>query len=110
MTLRGRTQRGLLGAGMMRALGLDELVARDAADYEAKAIALARSPERRAALARRLGTAAQDAPFLDPTRFGRNLTAALERLADGTVARHGPGEPKQRVPAIFAVAPGGTTC
>jgi hypothetical protein len=59
-------------------------------------------------LARRLATAAEGAPFLDPTRFGRNLAAALERLADGAIA--GPAEPKQRVPAIFAVAPGETSC
>ncbi|MGB8843850.1 MAG: hypothetical protein WCC64_22595 [Aliidongia sp.] len=110
VTLRGRTQRGLLGAGMMRALGLDELVAEDAADYEAKAVAIARSPEWRAALAGRLEAAARDAPFLDPIRFGRNVGVALEGLADGAISRQGPGKPKQRVPAIFAVAPGETTC
>jgi hypothetical protein len=107
VTLRGRTQRGLLGAGMMRALGLDELVADDVAAYEAKAVAIACSPERRAALAGRLEAAVRQAPFLDPIRFGRQVGVALERLAGGETAH---AEPKQRVPAIFAVAPGATTC
>jgi predicted O-linked N-acetylglucosamine transferase (SPINDLY family) len=81
VTLRGRTQRGLLGAGMMRSLGMNELVADNVADYEEKAIEIARSPERRAALSERLRLATADAPFLDPIRFGRHLGAALERLA-----------------------------
>ena len=83
VTLRGRTQRGLLGAGMMRSLGLGELVADDVAGYEATAIAIARSPERRAELAARLKTATAAAPFLDPAQFGRHLGAVLERLALG---------------------------
>jgi protein O-GlcNAc transferase len=83
VTLRGRTQRGLLGAGMMRALGMDELVAEDVAGYEAKAVEIARSPARRAELAGRLRAAAAAAPFLDPGLFGRHLGAALERLAPG---------------------------
>jgi predicted O-linked N-acetylglucosamine transferase (SPINDLY family) len=83
VTLRGRTQRGLLGAGMMRSLGLSELVADDVAGYEAKAVEIARSPELRAALAERLRVAATAAPFLDPAVFGRHLGAALERLAPG---------------------------
>ena len=81
VTLAGRTQRGLLGAGMMRALGLDELVAADVSAYEQKAVELAQSPARRAALSERLAEAAATAPFLDPARFGRHLGAALERLA-----------------------------
>jgi predicted O-linked N-acetylglucosamine transferase (SPINDLY family) len=81
VTLAGRTQRGLLGAGMMRALELDELVAADTGDYERKAVALATDPARRAALSERLAAAANTAPFLDPARFGRHLGAALERLA-----------------------------
>lgn len=81
VTLCGRTQRGLLGAGMLRALGLDELIASDIADYEAKAVELARLPARRAALSARLAAATADAPFLDPRRFGQHLGRALERIA-----------------------------
>jgi predicted O-linked N-acetylglucosamine transferase (SPINDLY family) len=81
VTLRGGTQRGLLGAGMLRALGLDELVADDVEAYEAKAMWLARSPEYRTAMAERLTQAVKAAPFLDPARFGRHLAAALEDIA-----------------------------
>jgi hypothetical protein len=81
VTLRGRTQRGLLGAGMMIALGMEELVAEDVAGYEAKAVEIARSPARRAELAGRLRAAAAAAPFLDPALFGRHLCHALERMA-----------------------------
>lgn len=81
VTLRGRMQRGLLGTGMMRALGLDEFVANDVAEYEAKAIEIARSPERRAALSERLRQAAEQAPFLNPALFGERLGVALDQLA-----------------------------
>jgi predicted O-linked N-acetylglucosamine transferase (SPINDLY family) len=81
VTLCGRTQRGLLGAGMLRTLGLHELIASDIADYEAKAVELARLPTRRATLSARLAAASVDAPFLDPGRFGRHLGRALERIA-----------------------------
>lgn len=80
VTLRGRTQRGLLGAGMLRALDLGELVADSVSAYEALAVEIATAPDRRAALARRMAQAAADAPFLDPIRFGRRLGAVLERL------------------------------
>jgi hypothetical protein len=85
VTLQGRNQRGLLGAGMMRALGMPDLVAESVADYEAKAIEIARSPERRATLSARITVAAEDAPFLDPVRFGRHLGVALERLAGSSL-------------------------
>jgi predicted O-linked N-acetylglucosamine transferase (SPINDLY family) len=85
VTLRGRAQRGLLGAGMLRALGLDELVTDDVAAYEAKAVAIAKSPAYRAALAERLKRAASTAPFLDPGHFGRDLGLVLENLAQRMV-------------------------
>jgi predicted O-linked N-acetylglucosamine transferase (SPINDLY family) len=81
VTLCGRTQRGLLGAGMLRALGLDELIASNIDDYEAKAVELARRPAKRAELSARLAAAAATAPFLDPDSFGQHLGHALERIA-----------------------------
>ena len=81
VTLRGRNQRGLLGAGMMRALDMDELVAEDIAGYETMAVEIARSPARRAELAERLRHAAATAPFLDTAQFGRHLGDALKMLS-----------------------------
>ncbi len=81
VTLRGRTQRGLLGTGMMRALGMDFMVASNAADYESKALEIAHSPELRASLSRQLSLAAKEAPFLDPDQFGQRLGKALELIA-----------------------------
>ena len=81
VTLQGGTQRGLLGAGMMRALGMDFMIASTAADYEAKAVEIGGTPELRASLAKQLSAAAKKAPFFNPVQFGRQLGELLEILA-----------------------------
>jgi predicted O-linked N-acetylglucosamine transferase (SPINDLY family) len=76
----GSTQRGLQGAAMLAALGLDEMIATDVDEYVANAIELARSTAFRAALKRRLQARLDALPFLDPADFGRRLTAALDQV------------------------------
>jgi predicted O-linked N-acetylglucosamine transferase (SPINDLY family) len=78
--LSGSTQRGLQGAAMLAALGLDEMIATDVDEYVANAIELARSTAFRAALKRRLQARLDALPFLDPADFGRRLTAALDQV------------------------------
>ncbi|MGB8843852.1 MAG: hypothetical protein WCC64_22605 [Aliidongia sp.] len=78
--LGGSTQRGLQGAAMLRALGLDEMVAADIDEYVANAIELARSTAFRAALRQRIAARLDHLPFLDPADFGRRLTGALDQV------------------------------
>jgi predicted O-linked N-acetylglucosamine transferase (SPINDLY family) len=78
--LGGSTQRGLQGAAMLRALGLDEMVAADIDEYVANAIELARSTAFRAALKQRIAARLDHLPFLDPADFGRRLTGALDQV------------------------------
>jgi predicted O-linked N-acetylglucosamine transferase (SPINDLY family) len=78
--LGGSTQRGLQGAAMLRALGLDEMIAADIDEYVANAIELARSTAFRAALRQRIAARLDHLPFLDPADFGRRLTGALDQV------------------------------
>jgi len=54
VTLPGAFMRGRQSAAMLRDLGLDELIAADAGDYVAKAVAIGRDRERRKALSQRI--------------------------------------------------------
>jgi predicted O-linked N-acetylglucosamine transferase (SPINDLY family) len=59
VTREGRFLRGRLASGILRRLGLDELVARDAEGYAAIAVALVRDVARRDALRRRIAAQRQ---------------------------------------------------
>ena len=54
VTLPGELMRGRQSQAMLRMLGLEELIASDAADYVAKAVGLGRDPEARKAIAERM--------------------------------------------------------
>ena len=80
LTLPGDSFASRVGASIVSAAGLPELVARDAADYKAIAVALARDPARRAGLRARL--AKRDAPggLYDTAAFVRRLEALYEKI------------------------------
>jgi predicted O-linked N-acetylglucosamine transferase (SPINDLY family) len=59
--------------------GLAELVARDAEDYVAKAVALARDQQRLAALRAGLRARLRESPVCDATRFARNFATAMRQ-------------------------------
>lgn len=80
IALDGDSQRSLQGPSTLRAIGLDDLVARDRDAYVALAVALAGDPERRKALRTRIRAAMQKAPFFDTKAFGARFGALLERL------------------------------
>jgi predicted O-linked N-acetylglucosamine transferase (SPINDLY family) len=80
---------------LLRAVGLPELVADDLAEYERRAVSLARAPELLADLRARLEQNRGTAPLFDTRRFARGLEAAFETVW----AHHVAG----RVPAAFAV-------
>jgi Glycosyl transferase family 41 len=78
--LLGSTQRGLQGAAMLEALGLNDMIAADVDDYIAIAVELARSAALRAAIKLRISARLADLPFLDHHDFGRRLTRALDQV------------------------------
>ena len=78
--LRGRTQRGIQGAAMLEALGLEDMIAADVEEYVAHAIELARSAPFREALRQRIRDRLATLPFLDYQDFGRRLTEALDQV------------------------------
>jgi predicted O-linked N-acetylglucosamine transferase (SPINDLY family) len=97
LTLAGRALAGRVAASLLTTLGLPELIARDAAGYEALALALARDPARLAALRARLAAALPGSLLADTPRQAR----ALERAYRAMHARALAG----LAPAAFAVPP-----
>jgi glycosyltransferase involved in cell wall biosynthesis len=87
VAMRGRQARARLGAALLESLGLGDWVAESAADYMAKARALAVDGGRRAEASARAVAAIEDgAAVFDGGRFGREVAEALTALDEGTAA------------------------
>ncbi len=82
LTCPGRTLAGRVGASLLTALGLPELIAADLAAYEALALQLAREPGRLAALKARLEEKRLAAPLFDSARFTRHLESAYQTMQE----------------------------
>jgi predicted O-linked N-acetylglucosamine transferase (SPINDLY family) len=80
LTCAGDTFAGRVGASLLTAVGLPELIARDAQAYEREAVALARDPGRLADLRRRLLAALGACPLFDAAASARHLEAAYEEM------------------------------
>ena len=80
LTCEGEAFAGRVAASLLRAAGLDEMVMQTLADYEAKALELARNPAKIKALKDRLGKAT--APLFDVERFTRGLEAAYTTMSE----------------------------
>ena len=81
LTCAGEAFAGRMAASLLRALGLPELVAASAAEYEATAIRLARQRAELKALRERLDTQRRDGPLFDMRRYARHLEAAYREMA-----------------------------
>ena len=97
LTRLGDTFAGRIGASLLHAIGLPELVAETAEAYEAMAVALARDPARLAALRDRLAANRLTQPLFDAARHTRSLESAYQAMVD----RHRAGLP----PDHFDIAP-----
>jgi predicted O-linked N-acetylglucosamine transferase (SPINDLY family) len=97
LTCLGESFAGRVGASLLHAAGLPELVAPDRAAYEARALQYARDPIALAAIRERLIHNRGDCALFDTARFTRHLEAAYGAM----MARLRGGEP----PQAFAVAP-----
>lgn len=80
LTWPGETFASRVAASLLYAVGLPELVASNAKDYEEKAIGLARDPQRLQALRERLAQNRLTAPLFDTDRYVRELERAYERM------------------------------
>lgn len=69
-----------VSGSLLRAVGLDELVADDIAGYRDIAVALARVPARLTAIRQRLQQNLATAPLFDTARFVANLETAYETM------------------------------
>ena len=94
----GTTFPGRVGASLLGAMGLPELVAADIEAYEQLVVQLALAPDRLAALRERVGALRRSSALFDTRRTTRHLEAAYLRMIERLEA----GAP----PAPFAVAPG----
>jgi protein O-GlcNAc transferase len=93
LTRIGEAFAGRVAASLLRAIGLDELIAGTDEDYEARALALATEPARLAALRERLAAQRLSAPLFDTARFARAFEAALSALWQ----RHERGLPRMHL-------------
>jgi predicted O-linked N-acetylglucosamine transferase (SPINDLY family) len=80
LTQIGQGFAGRVAASLLKAVGLPEMITRDAAAYEALAIALGRDPARAAALKAKLAAAIPTAPLFNTPRFTRHLEAAYRMM------------------------------
>jgi predicted O-linked N-acetylglucosamine transferase (SPINDLY family) len=72
---------GRVAASLLHAAGLPEMIAPTPQTYEATAVALARDPERLAAVRVKLAASRATAPLFDTPRFARDIEAVYEKLA-----------------------------
>ncbi|MDB4946423.1 MAG: hypothetical protein JWP97_5957 [Labilithrix sp.] len=98
VTCPGATFASRVGASVLGAMGLADLVAPDRAGYEALAVRLAEGPEERAAVRRRLAENRSTAPLFDTRRFARHIERAFHMMHEARVAGELP--PVIDVPAL----------
>lgn len=82
VTRRGTTFAGRVGASLLSAAGLPELIAETVEDYEALALRLARDTEFHAAIHDRLKTKVRSSPLFLPQQYARDLEAAYGAMWD----------------------------
>lgn len=88
ITLPGRSFAARVAASLLHAIGLPELIAETAADYEALALTLATDPARLADIRQRLAANRLTSPLFDTDRFTRDIEAIYTRLCRPVRAAH----------------------
>jgi protein O-GlcNAc transferase len=90
LTCRGRSFATRVGASMLKAAGLGDLVADGLGPYERLALDLARAPDRLPKIRERLSSAQSRAGLFDSVRYCRNLEKAYEIMIDCRLAGRAP--------------------
>jgi len=80
ITCLGTAFAGRVGASVLKAVGLPDLITTSLADYEALALRLAREPDTLAAIKTRLAGQRLNAPLFDTPRFTRHIEAAYTTM------------------------------
>ncbi len=99
ITCLGETFAGRVGASLLHAAGLGELVTRSPQEYESLAMSLAADPARLAAIRDGLRRDRLSLPLFDTPRFARGIEAAYARMWERAC--------RGMQPEPFAVAPPG---
>jgi predicted O-linked N-acetylglucosamine transferase (SPINDLY family) len=81
LTCAGETMASRAAGSQLHAIGLPELVTESLAEYEARALALARDARYLARIRERLGANRRTTALFDMARFTQNLEAALSSIA-----------------------------
>jgi predicted O-linked N-acetylglucosamine transferase (SPINDLY family) len=81
LTKIGKSFAARVAASLLLAVGMPELVADGADDYERLALAIATDPDRLAALERKLERNRLTAPLFDTELYVRDIEAVYERIA-----------------------------
>src|SRR5690606_23078514 len=98
LTVPGDTFASRVGASLVSACGLPEMVCADAAAYVAKATALVNEPSMLRAAQRHLAENRHRLPLFDTRRYARDFDALLLRMWE----RHESGLPPEHLPACPA--------
>ena len=97
ITCMGKGFAARVAGSMLTCIGMEELIARDLADYETIALGLAKSPERLAAIRGKLAANREITPLFDMARLARHIESAYETMWQ----RHRSGAE----PQSFSVSP-----
>jgi predicted O-linked N-acetylglucosamine transferase (SPINDLY family) len=100
VTCQGETFAARVAASLLRAADCEELVTGSLDAYEALALALARDPDRLAAIRHRLVDGRMRLPLFDSARFARDLESLYLRMTE----RHRVGLPPAPLPASPSAA------
>jgi predicted O-linked N-acetylglucosamine transferase (SPINDLY family) len=90
LTCRGRSFAGRVGASLLEALGLPELIANTLQGYEQRALQLARDATLLASIRAKLALARGTSPVFDTILYCRNLEAAYTSMWTRLCAAHLP--------------------
>ncbi len=90
LTCKGDTFASRVGASLLTAVGLPELIARDPLDYERTAIELAGDPAKLSQLRQSLADAIKTSPLFDTPRFVHNLESAYEEMWENHASGQSP--------------------
>ena len=93
LTCMGEAFAGRVGASVLRAVGLPELIASTPEQYEQLAVELASDPRRMTAIRAKLASGLRTAPLFDTAASARHLEAAYARMYD----RYHAGLPPQHI-------------
>jgi protein O-GlcNAc transferase len=82
LTCAGESFAARVGASLLRATGVPELITQDRTEYESLALELAGNPERLLAIRHKLADNRLIAPLFDARRFTNHIEAAYQAMVE----------------------------